>query len=334
MLSAPSPSRISFPTGWVALGLSLLLPSCYAGGNHWRFLSRQPKETVDLPDTLGVPRLRQQLAAQSSKKNVVEVWTAPDWNEWLRRDGKGGTRPVRDRYQIAPGDRLSIQVVDEPELSKDYYVRPDGTFSFPLVGELPVEGFTIQEAESALKEGLLVYLKDPQVTMNLEQGAQRIGTGNQAAPDFGNIMVFGELGSATTAGIGGRVISFSGRETLLNVISMTGGLGARANWRNVAIFRREADPDVEGAFKTLVIVSDMSNFFKQADFEQNVPLKINDIVFVPTQPEYVGVAFQHDWSLVLSYLGGISSYDSFVRRMSDTGHIIPRATPNAEGDKP
>ncbi len=316
-----------------------LLPACYAAGHHWRFISRQPKETIDLPDTLGVPRLRQELASRSAQKMSVEVWTAVDWNESQRRMRTDGTKPVRDSYRVSPGDRIGIQVADEPTLSKDYYVRPDGAFSFPwLTEEVPAEGMTIRELEDHLRKELLVVMKDPRVTVNLEQGPQQLLSGNLATPDFGNIMVFGEVGGgssggATTGGIGGRVIPFSGKETLLNVISRTGGLSARANWRNVAVFRREADPDQEGVFKTMVIVSDMSNFFKQADFEQNVQLKINDIVFVPTQPEYIGTAFQHDWDLVLGYLGGIGSYDDFIRRLSDTAHIIPRATPNTEGDE-
>lgn len=314
-----------------------MLPSCYASGHHWRFISRQPKETIDLPDTLGVPRLRQQLAARTADRVVVEVWTAVDWNERLRREARAGSRPVRDRYRIAPGDRISVHVAEEAELSRDYYVRPDGTFSFPWVGEVGVEGLSIQEVEAHLREGLLAYMKDPQVTVNLEQGPQRIGTGNNASPDFGNIMVFGEIGGGsasigTGGGVGGRVLPFSGRETLLNILSMSGGLSARANWRNVAIFRREPDPEQEGAMKTLVIVSDMANFFKKADFEQNLPLKINDIVFVPTQPEYAGVAFKHDWDLVLGYLGGITSYDDFVRRLGDTSRILPRANSNDEGN--
>jgi polysaccharide export outer membrane protein len=316
--------------------VSSLLPSCYWAGHHWRFLSRQPKETIDLPDTLGVPRLRQELASRSAQKMPVEVWTAVDWNESQRRMRKEGAKPARDSYRVSPGDRIAIQVADEPGLSKSYYVRPDGAFSFPwITQEVGAEGMTVRELEDHLRQELLVVMKDPRVTVNLEQGPQQILSGNVVTPDFGNIMVFGEVGAGgiSVGGISGRVLAFSGKETLLNVLSKAGGLSARANWRNVSIFRREADPDQEGAFKTLVIVSDMANFFKQADFEQNVQIKINDIVFVPTQPEYIGDAFKNDWNLVLGYLGGITSYDSFIRRLSDTGHIIPRATGNSEGDE-
>ncbi len=313
------------------------LPSCYFGGHHWRFISRQPKETIDLPSTMGDPGLRRELDERSSVKMRPDIWTAVRWNAHLRESHKQGV-PDQQSYRLAPGDRISVSVVDEPKLSTQYYVRPDGTFSFPWLDEVQAGGKTPRQVADILREGLLAYMKDPQVTVNLEQGTQRIGTGNGNAPDFGDILLFGELGGGgatgvESSGVGGRLIAFSGKETLSTVIAMSGGLSGRANWRNVAVFRQEDDPESETGKKPLVIVSDMSQFFKRADFEQDIPLRINDIVFVPTQPEYVGTAFQHDWNLVLSYLGGITSYDGFIRRLSATSHIMPRATGNTEGDK-
>ena len=315
------------------VAVTLPLPSCYFSGHHWRWISRQPKETISLPQTLGVPRLASRLNERSSQRITnLEVWTAVDWNEKLRGEGRTGVALNRESYRVAAGDRLGIQVVDEPLLTKDYYVRPDGTFSCPWVGEIFVEGKTIREVQGDLRKGLLAYMKNPEVIVNLEQGPQRIGVGNSSKPDFGDIMVFGGGGSAALGGVGGQIIPFSGKQTLFNVISSIGGLTGRANWRNVAVFRREPEVDSESGFKTLVIVSDLSNFFKRADFEQNIPLKINDIVFIPTQPEYAGTAFQHDWDLILGYLGGIGAYDEFVRRLNDSGHILPRKSPNNAGD--
>ena len=317
----------------------LALPSCfYAGGHHWRIFTRQNKETIDIPDTLGVPRLRQQLADRASQSFAnLEVWTAVDWNERLRREGKNGGVATRDRYRLAPGDRISVQVADEKDLSKDYYIRPDGTFSFPMLDEVNVEGKTIPEVQDLLRRGLLDLMKDPKVTVNLEQGPTRIGTGNTSSPDFGDILVFGEVGGGVVAtgsggGIGGRVMSWSGKETLLKILAKGGGLSSNANWRNVAVFRREADPEDPAAYKTIVIVSDMSNYFKRVDQEQDIPLKVNDVVFVPTQPEYPGVAFKHDWDLLLSYLSGVVSYDEFVRRTSDSSRLLPRSSPHGRGE--
>src|SRR5262245_59286233 len=43
---------------------------------------------------------------------------------------------VQPSYQVKPGDILDISVWKEPDLQKQVLVRPDGAFSFPLVGEV------------------------------------------------------------------------------------------------------------------------------------------------------------------------------------------------------
>src|SRR6266404_964503 len=43
-------------------------------------------------------------------------------------------------YQIQPGDVLSISVWKEPDLQGEVLVRPDGGLSFPLAGDIAVEG--------------------------------------------------------------------------------------------------------------------------------------------------------------------------------------------------
>ena len=39
-------------------------------------------------------------------------------------------------YTVKPGDTLEISVWKEPDLQRTVLVRPDGAFSFPLVGEV------------------------------------------------------------------------------------------------------------------------------------------------------------------------------------------------------
>jgi polysaccharide export outer membrane protein len=73
------------------------------------------------------------------------------------------------RYQIGPGDLLSINVYGEKDLSdKDIRVGTNGTISFPLLGEVSVRNMTIRELEVTLirllKDG---YLKKPVVTVSI-----------------------------------------------------------------------------------------------------------------------------------------------------------------------
>ncbi|MEN9222062.1 MAG: polysaccharide biosynthesis/export family protein, partial [Thermostichus sp. BF3_bins_97] len=49
-------------------------------------------------------------------------------------------------YILGPGDRVRVTVLNEPSLSGDQQVLLDGTLALPLVGTVPVEGMTLQQA--------------------------------------------------------------------------------------------------------------------------------------------------------------------------------------------
>ena len=56
-------------------------------------------------------------------------------------------------YTVKPGDILSIAVWKEPDLTSNaVLVRPDGTFSFPLVGQVDARGKGVQELQNLVTE--------------------------------------------------------------------------------------------------------------------------------------------------------------------------------------
>jgi polysaccharide export outer membrane protein len=54
-------------------------------------------------------------------------------------------------YTVKPGDMLSISVWKEPDLQKETLVRPDGSFSFPLVGEVDAKGKTVADLNKTIR---------------------------------------------------------------------------------------------------------------------------------------------------------------------------------------
>lgn len=73
-------------------------------------------------------------------------------------------------YRIAKGDKVSIAVYNEPELSLEKVpVGPDGTIAFPLIGDVKVAGLTALDVEAEvtrrLKDG---YLKAPSVSVGVD----------------------------------------------------------------------------------------------------------------------------------------------------------------------
>ncbi len=69
-------------------------------------------------------------------------------------------------YVIGPNDRLRITVWKQDNISGDYVVSADGSFTFPLIGRVVAAGLTLTKFEAELKRLLNAgYFKNPQVTV-------------------------------------------------------------------------------------------------------------------------------------------------------------------------
>src|SRR5580692_4743996 len=75
--------------------------------------------------------------------------------------------------RVEPGDLLSVNVYDTPELSDAYRVDPEGDLALPLCGKVKVQGLTATEAarllETTLRDGQV--LVRPQVNVDVQQYA-------------------------------------------------------------------------------------------------------------------------------------------------------------------
>lgn len=71
-------------------------------------------------------------------------------------------------YKIAPGDRLTITVLGQAELSGDFPVDAAGAILLPIIGVVDVDGLTIAETQRRLTERLADgVLTDPSVFVRI-----------------------------------------------------------------------------------------------------------------------------------------------------------------------
>jgi polysaccharide export outer membrane protein len=123
--------------------------------------------------------------------------------------GQGPVVLPRDfsEIRIAPGDLLSVNVYDTPELSDGYRVDPGGNVTLPLCGKVRVQGLTATEAarvlETTLRDGQV--LVRPQVNVDVQQYAGQYVT------------VLGEVGSP------GRVTVIAPTK-LSEILAQVGGM--------------------------------------------------------------------------------------------------------------
>lgn len=75
---------------------------------------------------------------------------------------------AEDRYDLAPGDRISITMFDQPDISGSYLVEPTGAITLPLIGAVRAAELTPQELRAELvKRFGDGYFKNPAINVRL-----------------------------------------------------------------------------------------------------------------------------------------------------------------------
>lgn len=169
-------------------------------------------------------------------------------------------------YRIATTDKLRISVVQEPELDSIVRVDAKGCVNLKYVGEVTIFGLTISEAEKEVEQAYRDgrFLRNPQVTMNVEEYALR------------EISVQGEVKAPARYPMPVETVM-----TLLDVITRAGGFTDVARGTDVRITRFGPDGKVLKVFVIDVesIIKGKSKGGKVED--TSLELEPGDIVFVP-----------------------------------------------------
>lgn len=135
-------------------------------------------------------------------------------------------------YMLGAGDRVRITVFEQDGLTNSYSVDQAGYISFPLVGQVPARGRTVQQLEKTIAEKLRGgYIRDPDVAVEVDR--------------YRPIFVMGEVGAA------GQYSYLPGL-TAQKAIATAGGFTPRAQQSDVDITR-----DINGKVMTgRVVTSD------------------------------------------------------------------------------
>lgn len=69
---------------------------------------------------------------------------------------------------LGAGDKLRVTVFGEETLTGQYTVTGAGDLSFPLIGNLPAAGRSVEQVQETIRERLAAgYLKDPRVSAEI-----------------------------------------------------------------------------------------------------------------------------------------------------------------------
>lgn len=168
-------------------------------------------------------------------------------------------------YIVGPQDVLTVTVFNEPQLSGRFRVENDGQFSFPFVGRIRAGGTTLREIGETIRRKLADgYLKDPQVTVEVEQFRSQ------------SVFVMGEV---RTPG----KYTLTGAVTLIEALAQAGSTTSAAGNEVLILHPKEAtkgaptlpedgDADVERV--------NLRNI-EGGKLSQNVAIRDGDTIFVP-----------------------------------------------------
>ncbi|MEW6990596.1 XrtA/PEP-CTERM system exopolysaccharide export protein [Colwelliaceae bacterium 6441] len=162
------------------------------------------------------------------------------------------------KYLIGAGDVLNIFVWREAEVSGSFVVRPDGMITTSLVEDIPVAGKTPTELARKIEEILSTYLKDPVVTVTVN---------NFVGPISEQIRVIGEAAQPQS-------INYTQNMTLLDVMIKVGGLTEFADGNDATLVRIE-----NGEQKQYNIY--INDLIKNGEINANVDMLPGDIIVIP-----------------------------------------------------
>ena len=145
--------------------------------------------------------------------------------------GQAAAYEYQSGYRVGAGDKLSIRVAGEADLTGEFPVDASGAISMPYVQSVTVAGMSTPQIEQLILKRLRAgYLKDPQVSVQVT-----------------TLRPFYILGEVTTSGS----FAYQPGITVQNAIAIAGGYGARADKNEVLLTRK----DVTGTHTSKVPVT-------------------------------------------------------------------------------
>lgn len=124
-------------------------------------------------------------------------------------------------YRIAPLDKLSLVVVDTPELTGTFRADSAGRIVLPYLGQVQVAGLTPAELSAQLNSSLRNghFINDPRVAVNVEETASLDYTIDGQVNEPGDYAATSDL-------------------TLMHAVAKAKGLNEYARLNDVVVFRK------------------------------------------------------------------------------------------------
>jgi len=158
-------------------------------------------------------------------------------------------------FYLGPEDVLEISVWQDETLTREVVVRPDGKISFPLIGDVRAEGYTVQEFQQEVEKKIREYVPKASVAVIVR---------TVSSP---KVFVVGEVTTPGAYNMGRPL-------RVMQVLALAGGLLEYADRNSIIIIRNENN-------KQRVLKFDYASVIKGKGIEKNIVLQSGDTIVVP-----------------------------------------------------
>ncbi len=179
----------------------------------------------------------------------------------IGEDVENRLEAINGTYTLSPPDSIGVTVNDNPDLNTNATIRPDGNITFPLLGDVYIEGLTPLEIREKIHKLLGRYLKE----LPLEAVSVTVSGFNSK-----RVYVY-------SLGAGIRPLPFTGDLTVLRAVAQSGMLNSSTKRKGIKIMRPISD--INGKPQKRVI--DLDDLIRRGEIVDNIVLRPNDIIYIP-----------------------------------------------------
>jgi polysaccharide biosynthesis/export protein len=171
---------------------------------------------------------------------------------------------VTNDYTIGPRDVLSVTVFGQADLTGKYLVDLDGTFVFPLIGNVKADGLTARQISADIQKRLQEgFLQSPQVTVSVEDYRSR------------RVFVVGQVHQP-------GAYPLSGDMTLIEVLARAGSTTPDAAPEALIVHAKDGTgPKLPSQASNADVSRVNLNDLERGGETMNITLRDGDTVFVP-----------------------------------------------------
>jgi polysaccharide export outer membrane protein len=157
-------------------------------------------------------------------------------------------------YVIGADDELTLRFWGDAQMSVDVVVRPDGKISVPLLNDVQAEGLTPEQLNTALEKAASKFVAEPDATVIVREIRSR------------KVFVLGQVKEQGP-------VTLNTDMTVLQVLSVSGGLLEYADKDNIVVIRKENGR--ERRFKV-----NFNDVVKGKNVQQDIVLQPGDTIYV------------------------------------------------------